>query len=724
MVVVVKSSKNYYTKIDIIRVFACFAVLLYHLNLLKGGYLAVCTFFVLTSYLSCLSSFKKDNLSLKEYYSKLFSRIYLPLIIVVLLSLFVISLIPGINWINLKPETTSVILGYNNYWQLSANLDYFARHVSSPFMHLWYIGILLQFDLVFPFIFKFFRKLEKRFKKQTPIIGLFIICFSLLAYFIYKAYTENVMIVYYDTLIRSFSLLFGVLLGFIHNFYKEKIKLSNKKYPFYFYLIILTILCVFIDASLPLYPIAMILTTFITCRLIDYAILSKEDKKTSKTTQFFSNISYEIYLVSYPLIFIFEYIYLSSFIEIPIIIILTIGISYIIHLALKNSKWYGKMFKIFILILMLLGLYKYIIAKDYTKEMKGLEDQLNHNQEIMKDKQNAYEQKLKEEENNWNLTLENLELEASQLKDFVYNMPVVGIGDSVMLGALTRLYEVFPNGYFDAAISRTAWVANGIITNLKNNKLLGDAIVLNLGANGDCPDSCKKQIMKSVGNRKLFWVNTTNASTSYVNDNINKLAEEYSNVYVVDWNSAAKGHDEYFIADKIHLTKEGTEAYINTLYNKMYEVYLNEYNAKKDALLSEREEVIKNKISFYGNDMLLNAYDSLEEYFPSANFKISDNYYTLFDELEKSASNKSLNNKVVFILGDNFKVNKSDYDKILKICKGHEVYFITMKDYKFIENNYNLSNDLEAYLMIDKIHLTKDGSEKLAILINDIFNTK
>ena len=47
-----------------------------------------------------------------------------------------------------------------------------------------------------------------------------------------------------------------------------------------------------------------------------------------------------------------------------------------------------------------------------------------------------------------------------------------------------------------------------------------------------------------------------------------------------------------------------------------------------------------------------------------------------------------------------------------------------MKDYKFIENNYNLSNDLEAYLMIDKIHLTKDGSEKLAILINDIFNTK
>ena len=37
--------KKYYKYIDVLRVIACLFVLLYHLGLSKGGYLAVCTFF-------------------------------------------------------------------------------------------------------------------------------------------------------------------------------------------------------------------------------------------------------------------------------------------------------------------------------------------------------------------------------------------------------------------------------------------------------------------------------------------------------------------------------------------------------------------------------------------------------------------------------------------------------------------------------------------------------
>ena len=142
-------SKKYYKRLDIIRLIACIAVLLYHLGVLKGGYLAVCVFFVLSGYLSCVSAFKKEKFSILSYYSNRFKKIYLPLIIVTFITVAVISFFPNIFWFNLKPETTSVIFGYNNFWQLSANLDYFARHVDSPFMHFWYISILLQFDLVF-----------------------------------------------------------------------------------------------------------------------------------------------------------------------------------------------------------------------------------------------------------------------------------------------------------------------------------------------------------------------------------------------------------------------------------------------------------------------------------------------------------------------------------------------------------------------------------------------
>lgn len=43
-----KEEKQYYKKLDIIRIISCILVLLYHLNILKGGFLAVCTFFVLS----------------------------------------------------------------------------------------------------------------------------------------------------------------------------------------------------------------------------------------------------------------------------------------------------------------------------------------------------------------------------------------------------------------------------------------------------------------------------------------------------------------------------------------------------------------------------------------------------------------------------------------------------------------------------------------------------
>ena len=102
-----------------------------------------------------MSAFRQERFSIKKYYFNRLFKLYIPLLLVVLLSLFVISLLPNISWINLKNETKSVLLGYNNYWQITANNDYFTRQIDSPFMHFWYISILFQFDLVFPFIYMF-----------------------------------------------------------------------------------------------------------------------------------------------------------------------------------------------------------------------------------------------------------------------------------------------------------------------------------------------------------------------------------------------------------------------------------------------------------------------------------------------------------------------------------------------------------------------------------------
>lgn len=219
-------------------------------------------FFVLSGYLSCKSAFNKEKFSLLSYYSNKLLKIYLPLLIVSFITVAIVSLCPNITWLNLKPETTSVILGYNNFWQLGANLDYFARHISSPFMHLWYIAILLQFDLIFPFIYLVLRKIGDKFHKIIPCIITDILSVIASLYFYKTSLNQNIMFTYYDTFSRIFSLIFGLFLGFIHSYYGPFIPkiFKNKvtsKIIFYLCTLILIYLFIMIDSQSKFFAFAV-----------------------------------------------------------------------------------------------------------------------------------------------------------------------------------------------------------------------------------------------------------------------------------------------------------------------------------------------------------------------------------------------------------------------------------------------------------------------------------
>ncbi|MBQ1826863.1 MAG: acyltransferase, partial [Erysipelotrichaceae bacterium] len=151
--------KSYYKYWDVFRALLAAAVLMYHLGVLPGGFLAVCCFFALSGYLTARSLYDKDFSYLKKYYLSRLKKLYLPLLTVVSITMIISLFLKDLVWVSMKPETTSVLFGYNNFWQISANLDYFARHTDSPFMHFWYIAILLQFELVFPPVYLLLRKI-------------------------------------------------------------------------------------------------------------------------------------------------------------------------------------------------------------------------------------------------------------------------------------------------------------------------------------------------------------------------------------------------------------------------------------------------------------------------------------------------------------------------------------------------------------------------------------
>lgn len=733
--------KKYYRSLDIIRVVSCIAVLLYHLDILKGGYLAVCTFFVLSGYLSCVKEFRKEKFSLLKYYKDRFFHIYLPLLVVVFLTVFAISIFSDITWLNLKPETTSVLFGYNNFWQLGANLDYFTRSITSPFMHFWYIAILLQFDLVFPFIYIIFKKIGESFHKLITCELLVLLSIIGMIYFFRMSEEENIMIVYYDTFTRLFSLVLGLTVGFIHSFYKPFVISKNKMlntFIFFVYLILLIISFFVVESDSNIFAIVMILVSLVTCRLIDYGTLVLNETKNvfDKILKYLASISYEVYLFQYPVIYLLSTFAFDKTTSIFIAILITFVCSVILHFAFKKNISNKVLLVtkylvcVVILALSLLGFKDYVLAKDNSEEMRLLEDQLSQNEEMLKKKQEEYAQRMKEENDKWESMLSEIENGEEALKDVVANLPVVGIGDSVLLGATTSLYKQFPKGYFDGKVSRTDYELNPILLDLKSKNMLGDVVIINLGTNGDCKDRCKPEIIKTLKNKKVFWVNVTNDYQVHVNSRIEKIANENDNIYLVDWVEASKGHKEYFVADGIHLTYSGREAYTKTIYDEIYKVYLDEYNAKKEEILKKHEEEEKNKITFIGNDLILNSLNKLSTTFDSAKF-VTDKDYT-FDSLKKeiqsSIDNNTLTYRVVFGFDNSLRLSDSKIKELVSLCEDHDIYFVlTDSNIKNIDGAtyikfYEDINSNLDYLMVDKIHLSEKGNTALSDKLNEVLN--
>ena len=720
--------KKYYKDLNLIRFFSCVAVILYHLNIIKGGFLAVCTFFVLTGYLSCVSAFKKDKFSFKDYYLNKLKHLYLPLLVVVFITIGVVALIPSINWLNLKPESTSVLLNYNNFWQLNANLDYFTRHVDSPFMHFWYISILLQFDLIFPILFLLLKKLGDKISKLLPTIITFALGIASIWYF-HKCNSENIMVAYYNTFARSFSIFFGLSLGFLHAYY-DKLNLRKAdhqivtKILFYLLLLALTALIIFGDAASSYFELHMILATVVSTILISYAVVN-QNKLTifDKIIKFLSDLTYEIYLVQYPIIFVLEDTLIDANLKIALIIVLTIIISYILHLCLnfkkdEKAKIVRWILRIVVLVATLFGIYEYIIAVDHTEEMKMLEEQLAQNKKLMEEQQAEYEAKLAEEKEKWAKMMEDLDKGEADLEKLITEMPMAAIGDSVMLGAQINLTSKFKNLYFNAEISRTCYVVNDILKQLIKKNALGDVVVLNFGANGDCSEATKDTILKTIGDRKLFWLTVTNDKKVHFNDKIKAYAEKHDNMYIIDWAEISKGHKEYFYSDGLHLPAPGRIAYTEAIYNAIYQVYLDEFNAKKEELLKKHEEEMKTKISFYGNELLINAFDNLKVEFADANYSLNKdfNFDEIKAELEKNIAADNLTYKIVFAFDTSSKLTNEEYQNLVDLCKDHEIYiFNTSKKSLNVENAkvIDIYSDIKNNLMADRLHLTDKGNEIL-----------
>ncbi|MEW4429219.1 acyltransferase family protein [Paenibacillus pabuli] len=146
------------------------------------------------------------------------------------------------------------------------------------------------------------------------------------------------------------------------------------------------------------------------------------------------------------------------------------------------------------------------------------------------------------------------------------------IGDSVILDAKPYLEQHMSGVHVDGHVGRQMWEAADVLDGLKRNDQLGNQVVLELGTNGSFNSKSLDSVLDYLKDENHVYLVTVRVPRPWertVNRALNEAASSYSNVSLIDWNSASEGHDEYFEKDGVHLTKEGSEAFAALIKSSM-----------------------------------------------------------------------------------------------------------------------------------------------------------
>ncbi len=160
------SNKNYRQDINSLKGFAILAVVLFHMGLLKTGYLGVDAFFVINGFLVIPSVVRKmanGNFSYIPFVLKRWIRLY-PMIVLattVCLAIGFFGMLPD-NYENVGQAVVASNLMSENILSAITTHDYWnVVNDYNPLMHLWYVGVLFEFYILFSLILWYAKKIAR-----------------------------------------------------------------------------------------------------------------------------------------------------------------------------------------------------------------------------------------------------------------------------------------------------------------------------------------------------------------------------------------------------------------------------------------------------------------------------------------------------------------------------------------------------------------------------------
>lgn len=530
--------KIYSKEIDCFRGIAVLAVIFYHLpnSLLPGGLQGVTIFFVVSGFLMAKNTIRDEKnrqFSFLHFYYKRIKRIYPFLLFSLVVFIFILG-ISNIRLIgNIRSELPSLIFGYNNWWQLNQGVSYFDSYFNaSLFKHYWSLSVELQFYLIWPFLFI----VIKRMRRKQVFYLIYTLIFVSILFSLFLPSTKA----YYHTIAKLFPFLLGVW-GYFNRITIGRFFEQNTFSKIW--LLLLASLCLILFPIFPYTLNELLISICFTLLLasVDDMNIAKKTKIASTKLSFVGKISYELYLVHFPVLIAltnlfkhhhWKYLDIAGLFTVFLCTLLMITCFRKGVQKMRSPKIWTAM------ALMIIGVSVLVLrapASRLTADQNQLQSLLKENSS----KANAGENLLSQEKK------------------------ILFIGDSVMLGAYQELKETFKKeALVDAKESRQITALPEI---LKEHKDLVSyqQIVIGLGTNGVITDEAIEQTMSLLKDKKVYWVNIK-APTGWqdtINATLATLPNQYSNITMIDWYSESKNHPEFFYDDETHLNESGRTAY-------------------------------------------------------------------------------------------------------------------------------------------------------------------
>lgn len=255
--------------IDVLKAIAIIAVVLFHSGILLYGYLGVDVFFVIAGYFTT-KSLKKNVLSVTNintsggYFQFIISRIIrlMPALLVAgtVSMIFGWFLMLPDDYENLAESVVATNFFSNNILSAITTKDYWAVvNEYKPLMHTWYVGVVMQFYLIYPILFY----IAKRRKKPEQTLMTLIASLAVISLLIFFGSTNDANRFYYLPS-RFFEFAVGGILALTYKPSDERC--FNAVYTYVCYAVLVALIV--INNEIIPDRVRLVLVVALTCVLI------------------------------------------------------------------------------------------------------------------------------------------------------------------------------------------------------------------------------------------------------------------------------------------------------------------------------------------------------------------------------------------------------------------------------------------------------------------------